>query len=65
MTESINHHSSINRFPFLRAAIDSYDMSTLAILYETGFIVFRTEDRSILMSEQIAGRKVYNVKVTV
>uniref|UniRef100_A0A1I7T1T1 Kinetochore-associated protein 1 n=1 Tax=Caenorhabditis tropicalis TaxID=1561998 RepID=A0A1I7T1T1_9PELO len=43
---------------FLQAAVDSYDMSTLAILYETGFIVFRTEDRSILMSEPITGRKI-------
>ncbi|PIC20815.1 hypothetical protein B9Z55_025875 [Caenorhabditis nigoni] len=57
--DTINKSSQFfnQSFLFLRAAVDSYDMSTLAILYETGFIVFRTEDRSILMSQQVAGRK--------
>ncbi|CAB08562.4 Kinetochore-associated protein 1 [Caenorhabditis elegans] len=57
MLDGLKAAESIFEKELIMAAIDSYDMSTLAILYETGFIVFRTEDRSILMSEQIAGRK--------
>ncbi|CAL2051564.1 unnamed protein product [Caenorhabditis brenneri] len=57
MLDGLKAAESIFEKELIMAAVDSYDMSTLAILYETGFIVFRTEDRSILMSEQITGRK--------